>query len=259
MSLDRAVFSRTENLRVTDLETACGGIKDFRFSTRTMTSTYTVGRTCLRRIHPEYLQSPDMRNPSPTVGRREHMTNRGSAVRLKIVAAARIGHNWQRFCHRCCRHWLEQCVSEWWTTELNEVHERPDIRVGFGEPGSEHHSFREQGDLHLSRVTVRPECLEHLKSRGVGAVSPDPLSHPRQYFFSFPEEDRCTRICYWPSPRPDMRISSAVIQLEGRHEFDLDHNAPRSARSRRRVDSRLIWVGARLIGDQGAALELGHE
>ena len=39
----------------------------------------------------------------------------------------------------------------------------------------------------------------------------------------------------------------------------LDHNAPRFARSRRRVGSLLIWVGARLIGDQRAALELGHE
>ena len=39
----------------------------------------------------------------------------------------------------------------------------------------------------------------------------------------------------------------------------LHDNAPRFARSRRRVGSLLIWVGARLIGDQRAALELGHE
>ena len=39
----------------------------------------------------------------------------------------------------------------------------------------------------------------------------------------------------------------------------LDDNAPRFARSRRRVGSLLIWIGARLVGDQRAALELGHE
>jgi hypothetical protein len=38
-----------------------------------------------------------------------------------------------------------------------------------------------------------------------------------------------------------------------------DHNAPRFARSRRRVGLLFIWVGARVIGDQRAALELVHE
>lgn len=74
----------------------------------TMTSTYTVHihrRDNLFRPYPpsETLQSADMRNPSPIVGRREHMTNRGSTVRLEIarplvpvgaasfIAAAAIG------------------------------------------------------------------------------------------------------------------------------------------------------------------------
>jgi hypothetical protein len=38
-----------------------------------------------------------------------------------------------------------------------------------------------------------------------------------------------------------------------------DYPAPRAARSRRRVGSLLIWVGARIAGDQKAALELRHE
>jgi hypothetical protein len=37
-----------------------------------------------------------------------------------------------------------------------------------------------------------------------------------------------------------------------------DHS-PRFARSRRRVGSLLIWAGARLLGDQPAALELAHK
>ena len=37
-----------------------------------------------------------------------------------------------------------------------------------------------------------------------------------------------------------------------------DHS-PRFPRSRRRVGSLLVWAGARLIGDQRAALELTHE
>jgi hypothetical protein len=42
----------------------------------------------------------------------------------------------------------------------------------------------------------------------------------------------------------------------------VEDETPRFARSRRRVGSLLIWLGARLIGDQRdqrAALELGHE
>jgi hypothetical protein len=37
-----------------------------------------------------------------------------------------------------------------------------------------------------------------------------------------------------------------------------DHS-PRLSRSRQRVGSLLIWAGARVIGDRGAALELSHK
>ena len=36
-----------------------------------------------------------------------------------------------RLCHRRCRHWLERCVSEWWTTEHDEVHDRQTFRWRF--------------------------------------------------------------------------------------------------------------------------------
>jgi hypothetical protein len=39
----------------------------------------------------------------------------------------------------------------------------------------------------------------------------------------------------------------------------LEDHSPRFRRSRRRVGSLLIWAGARLIGDQRAALELAHK
>jgi hypothetical protein len=39
----------------------------------------------------------------------------------------------------------------------------------------------------------------------------------------------------------------------------LDDHPPRFPRSRQRVGSLLIWAGARLIGDQRAALELAHK
>ena len=85
LSLARAVFSRTEEFAQTDLETAFGGIKGF-YSRRGDDDVHIHRRENLFTPYPpsEDLQSADMRNPSPTVGRREHMTNRGSAVRLKI-------------------------------------------------------------------------------------------------------------------------------------------------------------------------------
>jgi hypothetical protein len=45
----------------------------------------------------------------------------------------------------------------------------------------------------------------------------------------------------------------------GQPRVRLGHNAPRFSRSRRWVDSLLIRVGARPVGDQRAALELVHE
>jgi hypothetical protein len=39
----------------------------------------------------------------------------------------------------------------------------------------------------------------------------------------------------------------------------LDDHSPRFSRSRQRLGSLLIWAGARLIGDQRAALELAHK
>jgi hypothetical protein len=39
----------------------------------------------------------------------------------------------------------------------------------------------------------------------------------------------------------------------------LDNNSQRFSRSRQRLGSLLIWAGARLIGDQRAALELAHK
>ena len=38
-----------------------------------------------------------------------------------------------------------------------------------------------------------------------------------------------------------------------------DRRSPMLARSRHRVGSLLIWAGARLIGDQRAAVELVHK
>jgi hypothetical protein len=72
----------------------------------------------------ETLQSADMRNPWPIVGRREHMNNRGSTGRLNIERPFVPVRLAGRFCHRCRRYWLERCVSEWSTTENDEVHDR---------------------------------------------------------------------------------------------------------------------------------------
>jgi hypothetical protein len=38
-----------------------------------------------------------------------------------------------------------------------------------------------------------------------------------------------------------------------------DNHLPRFARSRQRVGSLLIWAGARLLGEERAALELAHD
>jgi hypothetical protein len=97
---------------------------------------------------------------------------------------------------------------------------RVEIRAGVGGPGSEHHRIREHGGLHFSRETVRSECLEHFGVLESALCRLAQCHTPRQYFVSFHEEDQCTPICYGPSLRPDMRISSVGIQLEGRHEVD---------------------------------------
>lgn len=45
----------------------------------------------------------------------------------------------------------------------------------------------------------------------------------------------------------------------GHPTVKLDDQSPLFPRSRQRVGALLIWAGARLIGDQQAALELAHE
>jgi len=48
-------------------------------------------------------------------------------------------------------------------------------------------------------------------------------------------------------------------RTRGQARVRLDHRSSRFPRSRQRVGSLLIWAGARLIGDQRAALELAHK
>ena len=45
----------------------------------------------------------------------------------------------------------------------------------------------------------------------------------------------------------------------GQPRVRLHDDSPRFSRSRKRLGSLLIWAGARLIGDQRAALELSHK
>lgn len=48
-------------------------------------------------------------------------------------------------------------------------------------------------------------------------------------------------------------------QTRGHPRVQLDDHSPRFPRSRQRLGSLLIWAGARLIGEQRAALELAHK
>lgn len=48
-------------------------------------------------------------------------------------------------------------------------------------------------------------------------------------------------------------------QTRGQPRFRLDQYSPRFPRPRQRLGSLLIWAGARMIGDQRAALELAHK
>jgi hypothetical protein len=48
-------------------------------------------------------------------------------------------------------------------------------------------------------------------------------------------------------------------RTRGQPRVRLDNDSPRFSRSRQRLGSLLIWAGARLIGDQRAALELAHK
>jgi hypothetical protein len=48
-------------------------------------------------------------------------------------------------------------------------------------------------------------------------------------------------------------------RIQGHPRFRPDVHSPRFPRARRRVGSLLIWAGARMLGDQPAALELAHE
>lgn len=48
-------------------------------------------------------------------------------------------------------------------------------------------------------------------------------------------------------------------RTRGQPRVPKDDQSPRFARSRQRVGTLLIWAGARLIGDQRAALELAHK
>ena len=50
-----------------------------------------------------------------------------------------------------------------------------------------------------------------------------------------------------------------TARSRGQPRVRLDDRSPRFPRSRRRVGALLVWAGARLIGDQGAALELTHK
>jgi hypothetical protein len=48
-------------------------------------------------------------------------------------------------------------------------------------------------------------------------------------------------------------------RTRGQSKVRLDKHLPRFARSRQRVGSLLIWAGARLLGEDRAALELTHQ
>ena len=48
-------------------------------------------------------------------------------------------------------------------------------------------------------------------------------------------------------------------RTRGHPRVRLGDHSPRFPRSRQRVGSLLIWAGARLMGDQRAALELAHK
>jgi hypothetical protein len=48
-------------------------------------------------------------------------------------------------------------------------------------------------------------------------------------------------------------------RIRGRPSARPSNHVPRFARSRQRVGSLLIWAGARLLGEERAALELTHE
>jgi hypothetical protein len=48
-------------------------------------------------------------------------------------------------------------------------------------------------------------------------------------------------------------------RARGQPRVRLDDHRPRFSRSRRRVGSLFIWAGARLLGEERAALELAHE
>lgn len=48
-------------------------------------------------------------------------------------------------------------------------------------------------------------------------------------------------------------------QTRGQPRVRHNDHSPRFARSRKRLGLLFIWVGARLIGDQRAALELAHK
>jgi hypothetical protein len=48
-------------------------------------------------------------------------------------------------------------------------------------------------------------------------------------------------------------------QARAQPRVPLDEHSPRFPRSRQRLGSLLIWAGARLIGDQRAALDLAHK
>lgn len=89
-----------------------------------------------------------------------------------------------------------------------------EIRDLIGAPGSELDSFREQGGLYSSPVTLRPEGLEHFGVLGSALCRRAQCHTSRRYLFAFPKEHRCTPISYAPSPTPDMRISSMGVQSE---------------------------------------------
>jgi len=48
-------------------------------------------------------------------------------------------------------------------------------------------------------------------------------------------------------------------RTRGQPRLRLHKQSPRFPRSRQRLGSLLIWAGARLVGDQRAALELTHK
>jgi hypothetical protein len=51
----------------------------------------------------------------------------------------------------------------------------------------------------------------------------------------------------------------AKRQNLGHPRFRRESHSPRFVRSRKRVGSFLIWAGARMIGDQRAAMELAQK